>query len=60
MEIQSGWENLSPKEKKLRLFESQKKTLDIFLKNGAISPAQYNKSYTDLKVKMGIGDQDLD
>lgn len=54
MEIQSGWENLSPKEKKLKLFENQKNTLDEFLKRGAISPAQYNKSYNDLRIKMGI------
>ena len=43
-------------EKKLRLFLQQKQTLDIFLKNGAISQAQYNKSLGDLREKMGINE----
>ena len=50
-------ENINPgsREKKLKeLFLSQKKTLDIFLKNGAISQAQYDKSLGDLMVKMGM------
>ncbi len=41
-------------EKKKQLFFSQKQTLDTFLKNGAITQAQYNKSYGDLVVKMGM------
>ena len=45
---------LSPEEKKRQLFFRQKETLDIFLANGAISQAQYNKSFGDLKQKMGI------
>jgi len=45
----------TPEEKKLRLFLQQKQTLDTFLKNGAISQAQYNKSLGDLREKMGIG-----
>ena len=44
----------TPEEKKLRLFLQQKQTLDTFLKNGAISKAQYNKSLGDLREKMGI------
>lgn len=39
---------------KLELFCQQKKTLDTFLQNGAITQAQYNKSYGDLVVKMNI------
>ena len=39
---------------KLELFYQQKKTLDTFLQNGAITQAQYNKSYGDLVVKMNI------
>ena len=37
--------------KKKELFLKQKKTLDTFLKTGAISQMQYEKSYGDL-VKM--------
>ncbi len=49
-------ENLTPEEKKRKLFLEQKKTLDLFLQKGAISKAQYDKSYGDLKQKMGISD----
>ncbi len=41
-------------EKKRELFLSQKKTLDIFLERGAITKAQYDKSYGDLVKKMGM------
>ena len=44
------------REKKIKLFLEQKKTLDIFLSKGAISKAQYNKSYGDLVVLMGMED----
>ena len=47
---------IAPDEKKKRLFLEQKKTLDIFLANGAITQAQYNKSYVDLVVLMGMQD----
>jgi hypothetical protein len=47
---------IAPDEKKKRLFLEQKKTLDIFLANGAITQAQYNKSYGDLVVLMGMQD----
>ena len=40
--------------KKKELFLRQKETLDIFLKTGAISKAQYDKSYGDLVIKMGM------
>ena len=41
-------------EKKKILFLEQKKTLDSFLKTGAISKMQYEKSYGDLIKKMGM------
>ena len=41
-------------EKKKILFMEQKKTLDSFLKTGAISKMQYDKSYGDLVKKMGM------
>lgn len=41
-------------EKKKQLFLRQKELLDTFLEKGAISQAQYDKSYGDLKVKMGM------
>ena len=43
-------------EKKKSLFIEQKKTLDIFLARGAISKAQYDKSYGDLVRLMGMED----
>ena len=42
------------KDKNVELFLHQKETLDTFLANGAITQAQYNKSYGDLVVKMGM------
>lgn len=51
---QINWTELSPKNKKMRLFLEQKKTLDLFLERGAISQKQYDKSYGDLKEKMGV------
>ncbi|MBQ4585011.1 MAG: hypothetical protein IJA82_02255 [Clostridia bacterium] len=59
MENEINWQALSEKEKKLQLFLSQKATLDSFLLRGAISKAQYDKSYGDLKAKMGIDNKDL-
>lgn len=47
---------VSGDEKKIALFMEQKKTLDIFLANGAITKAQYNKSYGDLVKLMGMED----
>ena len=41
-------------EKKKQLFLDQKKTLDSFLKTGAISRLQYDKSYGDLVREMGM------
>lgn len=51
---QTEWESLTPEEKKKQLYLNQKQTLDIFLKSGAISRAQYNKSLGDLTEKMGM------
>ena len=49
-EIRTGHSNLMTKERwqKVELFRQQKKLLDTFLQNGAISQAQYNKSFGDL------------
>jgi len=41
-------------EESLRLFQSQKQTMDAFLERGAISRAQYDKSLKALREKMGI------
>ena len=41
-------------EKKKALFLEQKKTLDTFLSKGAITKAQYDKSYCDLVKLMGM------
>lgn len=51
---QTNWAELSPEDKKIRLFLEQKKTLDMFLERGAISQKQYDKSYGDLREKMGV------
>ena len=47
-------ENMSNFEKKKQLVLSQKGTLDTFLANGAITEAQYDKSYGDLVRLMGM------
>ena len=48
---------LSREEKKRRLFYEQKRTLDLFLERGAITKAQYDKSFGDLTVKMDMQDE---
>ena len=55
-EIRTGHSNLMTKERwqKVNLFRQQKKLLDTFLQNGAISQAQYNKSFGDLRDLMGM------
>ena len=53
MEI-NQWSELSPEEKKIKLFLEQKKTLDLFLEKVAITKAQYDKSLSDLRKKMGL------
>lgn len=51
---QYEWEQLSPEQKKIQLYLEQKKTLETFLAHGAISRAQFDKSLTDLTLKMGM------
>ena len=46
--------SMTAEEKKQDLYWRQKQLLDIFLENGAISRAQYDKSLGDLTAKMGI------
>lgn len=45
---------LSHEERLKELYDRQKDTLDLFLKTGAISQEQHDKSLGDLRVKMGI------
>lgn len=52
----SAEQNTTADEKKKELFLMQKGTLDTFLERGAISKAQYDKSYGDLKRLMGFED----
>ncbi len=40
--------------KRVSLYFEQKKLLETFLKNGAITRAQFEKSLHDLTVKMGM------
>ena len=51
---ETEWSSLSAQEKKRQLFLKQKKLLDTFLQNGAITTAQYNKSLGDLRELMGM------
>ena len=44
-------------EKKKQLFDKQKEMLEQFLKTGAISKEQFDKSLTGLREKMGICDE---
>lgn len=55
-EIRTGHSNLMSKERwqKVNLFRQQKQLLDTFLKNGAITRAQYDKSFGDLRDLMGM------
>ena len=50
----TNWSTLSPEEKKIQLVLQQKETLDLFLARNAISQEQYDKSYGDLVIKMGM------
>ena len=47
------WDLLSYKEKNHQLYLRQVALLDRFLRNGAISQAQHDKSLRDLTEKMG-------
>ena len=50
-----GAEHLTVEEKK-ELYLRQKRILDDFPERGAITQAQYDKSFGDLTEKMGMGD----
>ena len=50
--------SLSYDEKNRQLFLQQKETLEMFLKRGAISQAQHDKSLHDLIEKMGMITED--
>ena len=50
---QREWEKLSPEEKRYQLFLRQKAMLEDFLARGAIGQEQFDKSFGDLKKKMG-------
>ncbi len=52
------YSNGRDKEKLRELYLAQKETLDIFLKKGAISQGQYEKSLGDLTRKMGMDCKD--
>ena len=55
-EVRAGHSNLMTKERwqKVELFRRQKNLLDTFLERNAISKAQYDKSFGDLRDKMGM------
>lgn len=52
IDVGSVWEE--PGEDKKELFFKQKKTMDTFLKTGALSREQYDFSLSGLVVKMGF------
>ncbi len=47
------WDQLSHDEKNHQLYLKEKDLLSLFLKKGAISREQYEKSLSDLTMKMG-------
>ena len=51
---QAEWDKLSYDEKQIQLYLKQKETLESFLARGAISQAQFDKSFHDLTEKMGM------
>ena len=52
--VTKDWSDLTYKEKNRELFEREKALLDEFLKHGAISRVQHDKSLHDLIEKMGV------
>ena len=57
MDIETtDWSSLTYEEKNKLLFYREKNLLDIFLKKGAITQAQHDKSLHDLIEKMGMED----
>ena len=57
---QRKWETMSYAQKNKQLFLNQKELLDKFLECHAISQAQYEKSFGDLRVKMGVTDIEME
>lgn len=55
---QNNWESLSYEEKNKELFLRQCALLKQYLDTGAITQAQYDKSYHDLAEKMGYQPED--
>lgn len=52
--IDEEYDKLSKREKRIKLYFDQKIVLDDFLSSGAITKAQYDKSFNDLTAKMNI------
>ena len=50
---EENWDSLSYEEKNELLYQHQKRVLEMFLKRGAISRQQYEKSLHDLIEKTG-------
>ena len=57
-EEQTTWDAMSYEEKNHQLYLRQKELLDTYLRTGAISQEQHDKSLHDLTVKMGYGDKE--
>ena len=53
-DFETGRSFYMTEEQKRELFMTQKQLLDTFLKTGALTPEQYEKSLTGLKEKMKI------
>lgn len=51
------WTEMTAEQKKRKLYEEQKKLLDMFLERRAISRQQYEKSLGDLTEKMGFSER---
>jgi len=56
-EEQTTWDAMSYEEKNHQLYLRQKELLDTYLRTGAISQEQHDKSLHDLTVKMGFDDK---
>lgn len=54
---QTTWDTMSYEEKNHQLYLRQKELLDTYLRTGAISQEQHDKSLHDLTVKMGFDDK---
>ena len=53
---QEQWVLLSPDQKKIELYFQQRDLLKRFREHNAITQEQYEKSLTDLTIKMGMED----